>query len=361
LPRRPRLSDFLSPHLLLSATLCLSLPLAIAFGPVSWYLLKDPLLQRLHQTYIVEFLHGNPSPSTLLATYRLPSIAILATPIVILFQKRLGLSVHIRSVLCSSLLLTLVFLATATWQRRWGFLLGTSLYTLATILCLALLETRPHRFFGLSTVSVFLVVALSLADATYAIHCRLRLESGIAHASAIPDEWIHNDMYKRMTLRLATQMGTNRWAVAGIPAETPSFYYYASIPSLASFYWENATGWHAETAIMGDTSPSFGTALSVARARGITHFISGLASDSPLKFLHIGTGVSNQFYAASRTFCGHITHTQLFERLPSVLLDDFALNSAVTQPVLFRTPAGYAQETSQLHIFTFPSSPSGQQ
>ena len=167
-------------------------------------------------------------------------------------------------------------------------------------------------------------------------------------------------MYKRMALRLASQMGTNRWAVAGIPDKAPPLYYFASIPSLASFYWENAPGWHAETAIMADTFPSFSNALAVARERGITHLVSGLGSSSPNKFLQIGTGISNQTYAATRTLCGHITHPQLFSRLPPALLDNPALNNAVTQRVVFRTPSGYAQETAQIHVFTLSTPDNGQ-
>ena len=359
LSRRPRPADFLSPRLLLAAVFCLSLPLAIALGPVSWHLLKDPLLQRLHQTYIVEFLHGNSAPSALLATYRLPAIALLAAPLVLLFGKRLVLPPHSRPLLFSSLLFALLFLAAAIWQLRWGYFCATALYSLATLLCLALLEIRRPRLFRLFSSAVLLVAFLSLADAIYALRCRLRLESGIANASSIPDDWIQNDMYKRMGLRLALQMGTNQWAVAGIPDKAPPFYYFASIPSLASFYWENAPGWHAETAIMADTSPGFSNALALARQRGITHLVSGLASSSPNKFLHIGTGISNQTYAATRTLCGHITHTQLFSRLPPVLLDDLALNHAVTQRVVFRTPSGYAQETAQIHVFTLSSPGNG--
>lgn len=354
LPRRPRFSDFFSPRLLFATILCASLPLAIAFGPVSWHQLKAPILARLHQTYIFEFLHGNPTPTVLLSTYRIPALALFATPVVLLFGKRLSLPPRARPILLSSLVFALFFLAAATWQIRWGYLCATAIYSLATLLCLALLETAPGRISRFCVSLVLLAAALSFADAFYAIHCRLRLESGIADASSVPDDWIRCDMYKRISLRLAARKGTNRWVFAGIPSDAPSFYYYASIPSLASFYWENLPGWQAETAIMADTSPGFANALSIARDRGITHFLSATPSDAPLVFHHVATGVSNRTFAASRTFCGHLTHTQLFERLPPVLLDDSDFNDAIIQRVVFRTPSGYAQGTSHLHLFTLP-------
>ena len=352
LPRRLRLADLLAPRILLAAILCAFLPLLIAFGPVSWHLLKDPLLLRLHQAYIVEFFHSSVSLHALLATYRLPALALLAAPLILLARNRLSLPPHIHSVLFSSFLFAIFFFAAVTWQHRWGFIFAAALYALAFLLGLALMEIRSPRCARFAVAAALLAAALSIVDAVYAIHCRLRLENRLAVADAIPDDWIRYDMYKRISLRFAAQMGTNRWAIAGIPDDAPSVYYYASIPSVASLYWENAPGWHAETAIMADTSPAFSNALATARERGITHFISGLSSSAPGKFLHIGTGVSNQVYAATRTFSGHITHPQLFDRLPPALHEDPALNNAFTQRVVFRTPSGYAQETSQLHIFT---------
>ena len=352
LSRRPRLSDFFSPRLLLAAALCASLPMAILGGPASWHLLKDPLLLRLHQTYIKQFLHGNLAPSSLLSAYRLPALALLATPVVLLLRNRLDLPQHTRPVLFSALLFALFFLAALYWQQRWIFLFAPALYALATFLCLALLESRPRRFSFLPAATVLLAALLTLADAVYAIHCRLRTENRIAVAEAVPADWSRSEMYKRMFLRFASRKGTNHWAVAGLPSDAPALYYYASIPSLASFYWENLDGWRAETALMADDSPNFANALAIVRERGLTHLLSATPSDSPLMFQHIGTGISNQVYAATRTFCGRITHTQLFDRLPSVLLDDPTLHAAVVAPVFFRTPAGYAQAVADLHLFT---------
>ena len=352
LPRRPRPADFLSPRLLLATVLCLSLPLAILLAPVSCYQLKDPLLARLHQTWIVEFLHGSIAPASLVSSYRLPALALLAAPLALLLGKRLPLPRHAPPVLFSSLLFTLFFLATFRWQRRWGLLWGPALYALAAFLGLALLETRPRRLALLPVATVLLSAALSLADAAYALHCRLLHESGIADASAVPDDWIRQAMCKRRGLRLAAQRGTNRWALAGDHSDAPVFYYYASIPSLASLYWENLSGWRAEASIMADTSSGFSEALAVTRSRGITHLLSSPGSDAPLLIHHLATGVSNRSVAVFSTFCGHLTDPGLHSRLPSSLACDPTLQSAVNDPVLVRTPTGYRQMASQLRIFT---------
>lgn len=352
LPRRPRPSDIFSPRLLLVVALVAAIPLIILFGPVSWHQLKDPVLRRLHDAYLVEFQPFRPTLSALFATRRLPALALFLTPVVLLCAKRLSIPVRARPVLLSSFLFVFLFLAAACWQQRWGFLFSAGLYALAILLFLALHAPPPPP--GTRSIRrplLALAATLLVADAAYAIHARLVLESRIASAAAIPDVWIRNDMHKRLSLRLAGQMGTNRWSVAGCPNIAPVLYYYAGIPSLASHYWENLDGWHAETAIMADTSSGFTNALAITASRGLSHLIVTESPSAPLLFQQVGTGSTNLVSAIRDTFCGHLANPRFRSGLPPEIFDDTDLNAIANKPVVFRTPSGFAQETSTLHLF----------
>lgn len=331
------------------------LPLVLWLGPADWHQLKDPLLQRLHHHFIIEFA---PSPNMapghfheLLLTYRLPVLTLLLVP-AFLWIPALRLPEEPRRILRSAWLWAVFFLVAISWQVRWGFLCGIALWLLA-LLGAAAVWTDSAAGKTAARGRRWLIAGLALltaADAGWGILSRTRLENRIATAEAIPESWIQNNVKKRLALRWGLAMGSQTWRFAGTAPVVSLIYYYTGIPGVASFYWENAAGWHAETALMADTTPHAETARAICKERGLTHLMSSVPSDYPLLYNQVATGNTNHYFAATQTLCGHLTYAP-FPHRPSWMDLDGPLTEIGTSETIFKTPAKYAKEKAKWHIF----------
>ena len=354
--RRP-LSWAAIPRLLLPGLLALALPLAVFLGPSSWHQMNDPLLQRLHAGYITEFLPSvlvrEGDVSTFLGTFRL---YLLALPLagVLLFLRRLR-NPHVHRLTASTSLAAILFLAVALYQQRWGYALAGTLVWLSLLLFVWLFSPGGGGRAVLPRVLGGSFLALILLDGAHSDLSRLRMENDVATCAAIPQSWIEYNLKKRNALQWGLAAGTNQWRFVGMAPQAPLLYYYAGIPSVASYYWENAAGWQAEALLMADTSPGAEQAESIARERGLTHVVTVLRSGYPKLYQHVATGNDNPSFAVQHTLNGHLTYDPV--RRPPWIAPDEALTEIGQRDYVFKTPAGYAKEKLQYQVYSIQLPP----
>lgn len=266
--------------LFLPLLLVLPLPLALLFGPASWHALHDPLLQRLHAGFIDEFRPLMPrlaaSPAFLPATFRFFLLPLVLAPVLDYRRNASPATAALRPLSVASLLLAALF----AYQLRWGLLFGATLPFLAVVFATALADSpRP----GLRRLAFVFLIAL-FCDAAVSAARQATFLRNWSSPDRCPAHWLREDTLKRAALRMAVAFrGDDSAAIAGLPHDAPAIYYFSGIPSLASFYWENADGWHAESAIFSDTSPDAAEARAVAEGRSLSRLLVPVTpTDLPL-------------------------------------------------------------------------------
>ena len=279
-------------RLLLTALVASALPLAVLLGPDAWHQMNDPFLKRLHARYITEF-----QPSVLIregnwasffATFRAYALALPGIGVLLLARREISPSR--RRCLASAGLYAALFLAAALAQQRWGFSFAAALVwlTVLTLTALATASESPHRSRWQWAAAV--LTLLIVLDGLHTDISRLRMENNAAENRALPESWISNNLHKRNALRWGLAADANQWRFCGAAPEVPPLYYFAGIPSVASYYWENAAGWQAEATLLGDVSPGATQALEIARTRGLTHIVSSVHSSYPEIYFYVATG-----------------------------------------------------------------------
>lgn len=320
LSRLSSFRDFLCPEtwrrLFLPALLTIPLPLLLLFGPTAWNLLRDPFLQHLHARHVTELrpyislLHD--SPLQLFIDFRLFLLGLLALPILAL-HPRVRLPRPLRNLIRPHAVLILLFLVLFLLQRRWGTLLAAVLLP-PSVLFIPNALGSASPFVRKSTLFLLLLLA---GDAL------LESERQIAHSLAAsqnrvtPDNWVTCDLAKRAALRLAVAASGRDCVLAGNASDAPVFYYFGGIPSVASFYWENLAGWHAEASLMSSPADAIPPELLAdARDRGLTHVLVNHGSNYPELYLHLATGANNPFFAYRKTLAG-VLHFYPESNLPA--------------------------------------------
>lgn len=277
-PKTPR--SFLVPALLVAP-----LPLALLFGPSSWHALHDPALRLLHGRYIEEFRplfdRLRSQPFFPLMTFRFFLVPVLLAPWFLCRRP----SDASRSSIAPLRPLSAAILGYAllyVWQIRWGHLMAALLPLLAVfaVAMFASPQAAPAPSVRGANRLAFLFLAVLFLDVTFSAARSvlfLRHWNTPAHC---PANWLHEDSVKRAALRFAVALrGNDSAAFAGLPAQAPAFYWFAGIPALASFYWENADGWHDEAAFFADTSPNASAARAIAARRSLSHLLLPDGSD----------------------------------------------------------------------------------
>ena len=219
------------------------------------------------------------------------------------------------------------------------------------MLLAGLFAPGEHVRAPLSRILGGLLLALILLDGLYSDSSRLRLENGISTNAAIPQNWIEYNLKKRNALQWGLAAGTNQWRFVGMATMAPLLYYYAGIPSVASYYWENAAGWQAEATLLADDAPQAEHAQAIARERGITHVVTVLNSTYPQLYLYVAEGREDPRFAALHTLDGRLSQSPV-ANLPSWLAIDEPLSKIGQGDYVFKTPSGYAKERLQLQVFS---------
>lgn len=340
-------------RLLLTALVASALPLAVLLGPDAWHQMNDPFLKHLHARYITEF-----QPSVLIregnwasffATFRAYALALPGIGVLLLARREISPSR--RRCLASAGLYAALFLAAALAQQRWGFSFAAALVwlTVLTLTALATASESPHRSRWQWAAAV--LTLLIVLDGLHADFSRLRMENNAAENRALPESWISNNLHKRNALRWGLAADANQWRFCGAAPEVPPLYYFAGIPSVASYYWENAAGWQAEATLLGDVSPGATQALEIARTRGLTHIVSSVHSSYPEIYFYVATGIHDPVYAARHTLDGWLTY-EPFTNRPAWTVPDKNLSDIGRGEYIFRIPGGYAKERLRYQVFS---------
>lgn len=357
--RRPLAPDRAqAARLLLAGLLALALPLAIWLGPDSWHHMRDPHMKRLVSKYITEFLPSalvrDGDLATFLATFR---GYVLALPWVggLLLLCRIR-APHQQRLSSSALLFACLCFGIAMFQQRWSYWLAAASVWLTILLLAWLFAPDGSGRAPLARKLGGLLLALLLLDGLHSDFSRLRLETGISTATAIPQDWIEYNLKKRTALQWGLAAGTNPWRFAGMAPLAPLLYYYSGIPSLASYYWENAAGWRAEAALLADASPDAAQARAIARDRGLTHIVTLHRSAYPALYHYVATGIDDPAYSARHTLDGWLTYPSPSNR-PAWTPIDEPLTRIGQKEYLFQTPSGHAKEQLQYQVYAIRPDP----
>ena len=342
--------------LLCAALLALPLPAALLFGPASWHALRDPFLQRLHARYIMEFVPylriAADSPLDPLLCFRL-FIPLALAAAFFAFRRHAPAS-PAPFLLRPAAVLVAFFTALLCIQNRWGTpLCAALLLPLLFLPPLLVCRRSPLSSPLLRRVAAAFLV-LFAADAAWCAATSAIDNLRAAENRYTPPHWVECDLAKRAALRLASAAASapdgDSWILAGSAPNAPVFYYFGGLPSLASFYWENAPGWHAEAPLLSDPSPSASNALAIARSRGLTHLVVHENSDFPELYSFVASPASNPLLARRDSLLGRLSR-----RLPPP--HGFALEPALTEYVsrtnLYALPDGcFAPKRLSWSVYT---------
>ena len=352
--RRPLALDFASTWQLAGAgLLALALPLAVCCGPDAWHQMHDPFLKRLHAKYITEFLTSallrEGDVADFLSAFRgFPLALPWAAGWLLLRRAR---TPQTQRLVATGFAFAGLFLAAALAQQRWGYCFSAAVVWLMLLLLADLFAAPPGRTPAMSRILGGILSALILLDGAHSIHARLQLENGISTNAAIPQNWIEYNLKKRNALQWGLAAGTNQWRFVGMATMAPLLYYYAGIPSVASYYWENAAGWQAEATLLADAAPQAECAQAIARERGITHVVAVLNSTYPPLYLYVAEGLEDPRFAALHTLDGRLSQSSVAS-LPSWLAIDAPLSKIGQGDYVFKTPSGFAKERLQFQVFS---------
>lgn len=318
--RKPSLLNFLlatarSPRILvpfvLGLLLASLLPIALLFGPASWHALHDPFLKRLHARCIVEFQPWLPivlkSPSALFLSLRFFLIFLFAVPL-LAFSPFPRIDSGTRRILRPHAVLLLAFLALTLFQVRWSTFLF-ALLVLPSLLVLFLpFGILPGQYGHCSPwprrIAGALLVLFALDTAWGAVRDTRELLLSLRYKTPVGG-WMDCDQVKRASLRLAAASSGQSWIFAGNPSDAPAFYWFGGIPSIASYYWENADGWHAEASLLSAPPDAISSdLLAEAHARGLSHVLVAPNSHDPCIAHYLASGAYDPAFAVRHTLHG---------------------------------------------------------
>ncbi len=275
--------------LLVSSLLVAGLPvLLIARGPVLWHHMRDPQMLRLHN-FIQEFYTYNNFIKTdrlqhLFVLYGILPLISLLTPF---FLLRRNVSAAQVTWLWSTFALACSFGLVSYIQIRWmGFF--------AAAVCLSALVTAhfafgllPRQSFAGRDVAAAALILILLVQPF--VFCRRQVVD-LWHdlqGNMIQEEIVTPILNKRMAYRLKASPNRPRAIIAGLDL-APSLGYFAGIPTLASFYWENTDGLHDAVRFFATKDPA--EARDVAVRTGATHVIIPSGGLMPNYFYFVAYG-----------------------------------------------------------------------
>ncbi len=227
---------------------------------------------------------------------------------------------------------------------RWGFLAVGALIWL-TVLSLVPGIVLTHK----ARKALALAAAILLAGGWVADAFRIRSENRAAVALEVPTGWINASLAKRRALQWGLAAGTNQWRMIGLATEAPMLYYFAGIQTVASYYWENNAGWHAETAWFADQTPGGKQARQIARERGLTHAFAKPNDSLPRLYLTIQCGAYDPALLP-KTMAGRLAGASAFPLSPWIHRDD-PLSAIAHHPYTFQTPEGLIGEYTVGQVF----------
>jgi len=250
--------------------LCSLLPAIILFGPPAWYWPRDVSMDRLHNFIMEFYTFANFTKGKSLST--LWGLYYLALPLgfFLIAPALRWRNAPSRAAFWVLLLLLCALFAMCMRQIRWLALFAPVLALAAGVSAACLSTTaasmrKSCRWLSVAVVIVFLVQTVFVAAP------QVRALQAVIAGRSLLNELVPSVLNKHFVASLAS-LPEKPAAVMADPNLAPALYYFAKIPSVVSFYWENKDGVRDASVFFADTG-DLQEASEIARHRGITHVI----------------------------------------------------------------------------------------
>jgi hypothetical protein len=255
--------------LLLVGGLCCLLPAAIIFGPESWYQPRVASMDRLHNFILEFYTFSNLTNGNVLFSLTQKFQLILPISICLALPVFCARCVYVRATTFVLFLLLaglfLMFMRQNRWLAIFAPLLAVSSSVAVVWICSSL-WSYGHRC---RTVAVLLFLGavaqgLNLARATTIDF------SNVSSGGVFFNQIVPAVLNKRFAVALASSP-ERPTAIMADPSLAPAIAYFARIPVVGSFYWENVAGVEDSAAFFGALDPQ--DAAAIASKRKISHVI----------------------------------------------------------------------------------------
>jgi hypothetical protein len=316
--------------LLLVGGFCCLLPAVIIFGPVAWYQPRDVSMDRLHNFILEFYTFSNLTNGNVLFSLTqkfqliLPISICLALPV---FCARF-VSVRATTLVLFLLLvgLFLMFMRQNRWLAIFAPLLAVSSSVAVVWICSSL-WSYGHRC---RTVAVLLFLGavaqgLNLARATTIDF------SNVSSGGVFFNQIVPAVLNKRFAIALASSP-ERPTAIMADPSLAPAIAYFARIPVVGSFYWENVEGVEDSAAFFGALDPQ--DAAAIASKRKISHVIVPSGPLFPNYFDFVKHGHYDTA-RAKRTLASTLTEGSALS-LPAWLEIDDEIDKAGKAPFVYQ-------------------------
>ena len=339
-----RLSPAFCLHAALALLAAAALPALVLFGPVSWYLPRSPLMLRLHSRHIVEFLSlraycaqiSQPFFVHLLCP-ALPALAALP------FLPR-PLPRRVLFALPFFCLFGILFL----WQNRWEFFFALASCFLVVAVCPTAPKPQSQRKNPKLSCDRGRTLFHVVVPAAFSVQLAMTLWGHLApvamtlHGSHTDPAWLGAFQCRALATQFPKALANpsvtptpnaSSPVVLAPNGLAPYLYYFARIPSVSSFYWENLPGNADASEAFADPAPSAPTSFSVVSRRRVSHLFMVEGAQDAILFDHLQTGV----YSAShvvKTLGGTLAGINKGTALPPWLAVDTDLNR-LANPTLY--------------------------
>jgi len=250
--------------------LCLALPSVILFGPDAWYWPRNISMDRLHN-FIVEFytFANHTKGAVFSSLWQLYGFA-LPLGLLLLWPALRWPDKPSRAAFWVLLLLFGALFASGMRQIRWLALFAPMLALAAGVATACLVAVAIRVRPGGRLLSAVIIGAF-LAQAGYMAWRQVQNVQDVIAGRAILNELVPVILNKHFAHGLAS-LPAKPGIVMADPNLAPALLYFARIPTVISFYWENLDGVRDATKFFADTGDLV-SAKEVATTRRLTHVI----------------------------------------------------------------------------------------
>lgn len=308
--------------------LCGILPGVILFGPAEWYWPRQEVMNRMHNFILEFYTFSNQAKGRVWSSLwnlfqtTLPlafALALFAWP------RRFR---HLRPVVAVMLTMLAALFAMSMQQVRWIGLFSAIAALSAALTggwLAALAAAEARRALGAA------VIALVVLQAGYLAYLQTTSLRGVVAGKSLLTEIVPFVLNKQFALAL-TAREDRPTAVLADPNLVPSLWYFARVPGMVSFYWENLEGLHDAVEVFAGDDPE--KAREVLQRRGISHIIVPSGPLLPNYFDFMRHGHYNTTRAAD-TLAATLTEGSPLS-LPPWLETDDALDRIGKTPFVYR-------------------------
>jgi len=257
--------------LALVVALCILLPGVILFGPAAWYWPRYIYMDRLHN-FIMEFYtypnftKGNVI-SGLFKTYQttIPLALLLVIP-------AFSATRVCQRMACRILLLLLLGLFAMSFRQiRWFALFAPILAVSTALSANYLIDSLKVKGAGLRVAAAAIFIAFIAQNVVFA-QSQLKSFLDVASGKTVLNELIPPVLNKRFASALGSLPASLKpTAVLADPDLAPALHYFAKVPTVVSFYWENIDGARDFARFLADSDGD--EAKKIAENRNLSHVI----------------------------------------------------------------------------------------